>query len=51
VYTQRLDESLVKTQDPAALTGGSQGYSIAISPDGTVMVVSAVNEQENTGSQ
>jgi hypothetical protein len=51
VYTQRLDESLIKSQDPAALIGGNQGSSIAISRDGTVMVVGAVYDQSSTGSQ
>jgi hypothetical protein len=51
VYTQRLDESLIQTQDPVVTSDGLQGASISISRDGSVMVVGAIGDHLGSGSE
>jgi hypothetical protein len=51
VYTQWLDESLLKTQDPVVSSDALQGASISISRDGSVMVVGAIGDHAGSGSE
>jgi hypothetical protein len=51
VYTQRLDESLIQTQDPVVTSQGAQGATLSISRDGSVMIVGAMNDNSERGSE